>query len=438
MNKMDASRLGAINAPVALPASPGTAYTLFVLFLVNFLNCFDRILPAIVLEPIRKEFQLNDMQLGMVMTAFIVVYAVLSIPLGQLVDRLSRKKILAAGLGVWSLFTALSGTVSGFVSFLIARIGVGVGEASCTPAATSMIGDLLPPSKRAKAYGAFMLGVPFGTFAALAFGGYIAAQYGWRMVFLVAAALSIPVILMLLGSKEPRRGVHDPVPKAPTAALPMKAVLSSALFWSIVLTGFAMSMAAYAMSTYLPAFFLRAHGLGVSQAGASSAIVLGATGIIGLIVGGAISDRVATRRAYGRVLFGLITCLLAAPLMYVGLTARETQVATALLAIGWTMYYVYMVTAHTTLIDHFDSRLRGRAVGAFMFLATFGAAAGSTLTGLLSDRFAAGAVLDGASEEVARSLGLQQAMALVVPWALLVAAAGYAAATMTLRKKRGA
>lgn len=298
MNRVSEPQLRTL--PEVMPAAPGTVYTLFVLFLVNFLNYFDRTVPAVVLEPLRQEFQLNDTKLGMVTTAFTVVYELLAIPMGQLVDSLSRKRILAVGAVVWSLFTAASGLAAGFGSFMAARMGVGAGEASCTPAVTSMIGDLLPEGKRAKAYGVFMLGLPLGTLVALALVGFIAADYGWRMAFLAAAVPGIAVVLMLLGCKEPARGLHDAVRNEPNVMHPLRAVLSSPLFWSIGLVGIAMSMAGYAMTTYLPAFFARTYGLGISHAGAASAIVLGAAGIVGLIVGGAISDRAAAGRPYGR------------------------------------------------------------------------------------------------------------------------------------------
>ena len=431
--------------PTAQPrpglASPklasGTAYTLFVLFLVNFLNYFDRVVPAVVLEPIRLEFGLNDTQLGLVTTAFTVVYAVLALPVGQLVDKLSRKHILAAGVGLWSIFTAASGLAGGFASFLAARMGVGVGEASCTPAATSLIGDLLPESKRARAYGVFMLGLPLGTFAALVLAGVIAAKFGWRAAFLVAALPGVIVALMLLRCREPARGMHDPAPDDSAGAQPVRAVLSSALFWAIGLVGVALSMSGYAMTTYLPAFFARTHGLGLSQAGAAAAIVLGATGIVGLVLGGAASDRMAAWRPQGRALLGLGACLVAAPLVYLGLSAEGAVGATALLACGWTLYFVYLVTAHTTLIDRFDSRLRGRAIGGFVFLATIGAAGGSALSGLLSDHYAALAGAAGAAGTVARSAGLQQALSLVVPGGLLLGAVGYAAAVLALRERHG-
>lgn len=417
--------------------SPKVGYTLLVLFLVNVLNYFDRVVPSVVLEPIRREFGLNDTMLGLVATAFTVVYAVLVIPVGQLVDRASRTKLLAAGVGLWSVFTAASGLASGFVTFLAARMGVGVGEASCTPAATSMIGDLVPEGKRAKAYGAFMLGLPLGTFAALALAGHIAAAYGWRAAFLVAAVPGAVVALMLLTCPEPARGRHDPVHRVSNAAHGMRSILLSPLFWSIGLVGVALSVAGYAMTNYLPAHLSRTYDLDVAGAGAAAAAVLGAAGVVGLVVGGWVSDRMAVWRPYGRVLLGLIACVVAAPAVYFGLNADSAFRATAILAPAWSLYFVYLVTAHTTLVDRFDSRLRGRAVGVFVFLATVGAAAGSAVAGLLSDRFALTAAAAGAGEAVARAAGLQQSLALVVPGGLLLGALGYAGAVMALRSRRG-
>ena len=135
---------------------------LFLLFAVNLLNFFDRTIPAVVFEPIRLEFGLTDLQLGFLSAAFTLVYAFAGIPLGRLSDTRARPKILAAGLTVWSALTAATGAAWNYTSLLLVRIGVGVGEASCAPAATSLIGDLYPAEKRARAMGIFMLGLPLG------------------------------------------------------------------------------------------------------------------------------------------------------------------------------------------------------------------------------------------------------------------------------------
>ena len=115
---------------------------LFLLFLANLLNFFDRTIPAIIVEPVRKEWSLTDTQLGVISAIFTIVYAIAGIPLGRLADRLSRKKIIGWGLGIWSAFTALNGIAWNYMSFLFIRAGVGIGEASYAPAANSMIGDL--------------------------------------------------------------------------------------------------------------------------------------------------------------------------------------------------------------------------------------------------------------------------------------------------------
>ena len=134
-------------------------YALAVLFFINALNFFDRQIIGAVGEPIRKEFGLSDSALGALNTAFTLLYAFVGLPLGKLADKYSRKKILAVGVLVWSLMTAASGLARNFWQIFALRLGVGVGEATCAPAASSLIGDLFPSDKRAKAMSVFMLGL---------------------------------------------------------------------------------------------------------------------------------------------------------------------------------------------------------------------------------------------------------------------------------------
>src|SRR5689334_23111639 len=141
---------------------PRLGFTLCVLLGVNTMNFFDRqILPA-VQEKIRKDWDLSDSELGWLGTAFILLYAVVGLPLGRLADVWRRKWILAGGVALWSLLTLGSGLAWGFWSLFVLRLGVGVGEASCAPAANSLIGDLVGPGRRARALAVFMLGLPLG------------------------------------------------------------------------------------------------------------------------------------------------------------------------------------------------------------------------------------------------------------------------------------
>src|SRR5262245_11593739 len=127
------------------------SYALVVLFFINTMNFFDRQIIGAVTEPIRREWGLTDTELGLLATAFTLLYAVVGLPLGRLSDKYPRKYILSGGVLAWSIMTGLSGLARNFGQLTIARLGVGVGEASCSPAATSILGDLYPSGQRARA-----------------------------------------------------------------------------------------------------------------------------------------------------------------------------------------------------------------------------------------------------------------------------------------------
>src|SRR6185369_8507277 len=141
---------------------PGALYGLVVLFAINLMNFFDRQIIGGVGEGIRREWALSDTALGLLGTVFTLLYAVVGLPLGRLSDRKERRLILAGGVFVWSLLTAASGLARSFAQLIVARLGVGVGEATCSPASTSLIGDLVAPSARARALAFWMLGLPLG------------------------------------------------------------------------------------------------------------------------------------------------------------------------------------------------------------------------------------------------------------------------------------
>src|SRR6201984_2622469 len=133
-----------------------------VLFAINILNFYDRHVPGALVEPMRKEFHLNDSQIGLLGTAFIWIYAIFGVPLGRIADSASRKKLLAAGVVIWTAMTASAGFATTYAILLLSRVGVGVGEAACAPTATSWLGDLFPQTKRSRVLALLMLRVPGG------------------------------------------------------------------------------------------------------------------------------------------------------------------------------------------------------------------------------------------------------------------------------------
>src|SRR4030081_507633 len=187
----------------------GSAYALAVLFAINLMNFFDRQIIGGVGEGIRREWALSDTALGLLGTVFTLLYAVVGLPLGRLSDRKERRKILAAGVFVWSLLTAMSGMARSFSQLIVARLGVGVGEATCSPASTSLIGDIVRPTMRARAVAIWMLGLPLGLGLANGAGGWILQNWGWRNAFYIAALPGVLCAIAAMAMHEPKRGMVE-------------------------------------------------------------------------------------------------------------------------------------------------------------------------------------------------------------------------------------
>jgi MFS family permease len=181
-------------------------YALALLLVIFILNNVDRQIINILAEPIRKELHLHDWQIGMMTGfSFAIFYATLGIPIARLAEKGNRSLIIAISVAVWSAFTALCGITRTFPQLVLARVGVGAGEAGCTPAAVSLISDLAPREKRASALGIYTMGTPIGALLGMAIGGLVADIGGWRMAFLVAAAPGLLVAaLSALTLKDPR------------------------------------------------------------------------------------------------------------------------------------------------------------------------------------------------------------------------------------------
>tara|TARA_R100000306_G_scaffold62532_1_gene72229 strand:- start:82483 stop:83790 length:1308 start_codon:yes stop_codon:yes gene_type:complete len=393
---------------------------LFLLFLVNLLNFFDRTIPAVVLEPMRLEFELNDLQLGIVGAAFTVVYAIAGIPLGRMSDTGSRKKVLALGLSIWSGLTAATGMATSYMTLLLARMGVGVGEASCAPAATSLIGDLFPANKRSRAMGVFMLGLPLGlVLAFFTVGAMVKAFDSWRAPFFIAAIPGLLLAAVILFMREPARGAAEDTALGQNVLdRPLRRVLSIPTMWWIILSGVAVNFAAYAGNGYLVALLQRYYDLPIDQAAMLTGLIVGVTGLIGLTIGGQLSDRIHMRSQTGRLNYGALCMVIAAVATGFALDGDNGVMAFSILfGIGWLTYYSYYTTVYPALQDVVEPRLRATAMALYfagMYL--LGGAFGLVVVGGLSDYLANEAmVAAGALEmtEAFRAIGLHDAMYLV-------------------------
>ncbi|MBL8185780.1 MAG: MFS transporter [Blastocatellia bacterium] len=367
-------------------------FALVVLFAINTINFFDRQILGAVGEPIRKEFGLSDASLGLLGTAFTLLYALVGIPLGRLADKIGRKSILSAGVFAWSLMTAASGLAQNFWHIFALRLGVGVGEASCAPAATSLIGDLFPPSWRAKALSIFMLGLPVGVALSFAVSGTIAKEYGWRAAFFVAGIPGILCAVAVLFIHEPKRGAsetHD-IGSMVRQGSPYLNVLRSPTMRWIIISGAVHNFNMYAIGSFITPFLMRYHGLDIQQANFVSMIVYGLMGAPGLLIGGFIGDAVMKKRTNGRMLVGTVAIALSIPTVYIALSVPQgsTTIFLVLMGVACGLMYFYYSTVYSTIQDVTEPASRGTAMAVYFFaMYVLGASLGPYGTGLLSDYY---------------------------------------------------
>ncbi|MEP7270786.1 MAG: MFS transporter [Acidobacteriota bacterium] len=419
-------------------------YALWVLFGINMMNFFDRQILAAVTEPIRKEWLLNDTQMGFLNTVFTLIYAVAGVPLGRLADRGSRTRVLAIGVSVWSALTAASGLAWSYWSLFVARLGVGVGEASCAPAANSLIGDLFPPHRRARAISVFMLGLPVGIFLSNLISGRIAQAYNWRMPFFIAFVPGVILAVFALRMREPKRGAAEAyeIVGHEGEGSPYWRVLRIPTMWWIILSGALHNFNAYAVNGFMPAYLGRYHGLGLQEANTISAFVLGAVGIVGLLAGGWAADWISHKRANGRILLAALSLAVSTPCVYLALgRPKGSMVAfVALMGLGWMLIYVYYVTVYPAIQDVVEPGLRGTAMALyFVAMYVLGGSFGTLILGMLSDYFAKSAMTAAGAAQMAESFraeGLHSAF-YVVPLISLVLAGVLFAASRTVAADMG-
>ncbi len=416
-----------------------TAYALSVLFAINAMNFFDRQIGGALAEPIRKEWNLSDGALGALGTAFTLLYAFVGIPLGRLSDRNSRKRILSVAFVVWSLMTSLSALTRSYWQMFATRLGVGVGEAACAPAATSLIGDLVPPERRARAMSIFMLGLPIGIALSYLVSSLIAHTWGWRAAFLIAGVPGIFCAIAAMFIHEPERPLTRPSAQGTSREAPnerpWRTLLSIPTLWWLILSGALLNFNMYALGSFLAPLLMRYHGATLRQAGLMAMASYGLSGIPGLLIGGALADRLSLQRKNGRLLVGAFAILISVPLLLLALSRPAHHVVSfVLLSAGGCMaMYVYYSSVYATLHDVVEPGLRGTAMALYFFaMYVLGGSFGPIVTGMTSDFFTRRAAA-GAALEPFRGEGLHAAMYLIPVLSALLTLVLFAGSTTVAR-----
>jgi MFS family permease len=394
---------------------------LFLLFLANLFNFFDRTLPAIIIEPIRMEWHLSDFQIGIIGTAFTVVYAIAGLPLGRIADNGSRRKLMGWGLAVWSGLTAANGLVGSFWAFLLVRMGIGIGEASYAPAANSLIGDLFPAHRRGRAMGVFMLGLPLGLVLAFFTTGALVQAFGsWRAPFFIAAVPGLLLAIFMFFIREPKRGAAESMRISEEKIdKPIRRVLSIPTFGWLVLAGLTFNFATYACNSFMVPMLQRYFLLPLQDAAMATGLIVGVTGLFGLTLGGWVADKIHQRVANGRLLFAAVSMLVAAIATGYALHSGRIEIGlfVGVFSVGWLFSYSFYTCVYTAIQDVVEPRLRATAMALFFAgLYLLGGGLGPVVVGLLSDYFAHSAMMSAGAEqmsEVFKADGLHDAMYLI-------------------------
>ena len=381
-------------------------YVLFIMMLAYAINIADRYVMSTVLEPIRLELQLTDAGVAFLTgVSLAFFYVIMGIPLSWIADRYNRRNLLAASITIWSAMTALCGMSQGYMQLLLARIGVGVGEAGGTPSCNSIVADYFPAGRRAMAMTIFALGAPIGAWLAADMAGYVAAEYGWRLAFYV---LGIPGILLaiviMLTIKEPKRGRLDMVDDsaAPNLTETLKYIWSQKGMVHAIMGSGISALWGWGLMWFTPTFIQRAYGLDVGEAGA-------VIGPIHLIMG--IGASLLTAWLVGRPsytdprkvlrLLSVVTALATIPSIYAYYT-NSLATATLMWWIFIPAIYFYIGPAMSLLQNLAPPKMRAMVIAVSLLVANvFNLIVAPQGVGLLSDYLAGPAGSDAESLRMA-------------------------------------
>jgi MFS family permease len=370
-------------------------YALGILFVVYVFNFIDRQIVSILQEPIKRDLGLSDAQLGLLSGfAFAVFYATLGIPIARLADRTSRSKVIAAALLVWSVMTSLCGVARNFATLLLFRIGVGVGEAGCSPPAHSLISDYFPARMRATALGIYSSGIYVGVMFGFLAGGWINEFFGWRRAFvavgLPGALFSLVVFFTL---REPQRGLSDGravqaggAANTPSLIAVFKLLWSQRSFRHLSFAAALHAFVSYGAGGWLPPFFMRLHGMSSGEVGTWLGLIAGIVGGAGTLIGGWAADRlgVKDRRWYCWVC--VISLVVHAPFVTAGFLADSPYVALALYLIPAFMGPVYNAPNFAMTQGLVPLRMRAAGAAVLLFVINLiGMGLGPTFVGWVSD-----------------------------------------------------
>jgi MFS family permease len=398
----------AMPSPVINPVSSGyRRYALWVLLIIYTLNFLDRQVVNILAEPIKRDLGLADWQLGMMTgLAFAIFYTVLGIPIARMAETKNRPFIIGASVAAWSAFTVLCGFTQNFWQLILARIGVGVGEAGCTPPAHSLITDYVPREKRAGAIAFYSIGTPLGTLAGMAMGGLVADAYGWRVAFMVAGAPGVLFALIAAFTLvEPRRQLAADIAARAASKISFGAALAvlatKKTFWLVALAASIKAFVGYGHAPFTASFFFRVHGPEVAELaarfglksagflGLALGLIGGTAGVIGAWFGGILADRLGAKDLRAYVIVPAIASLVTIPFYILAVSVGSPMAAIGILTVPVLLGTLWYGPVYATAQSIVDPHMRATASAVLLLIINLiGLGLGPVAVGALSDLLA--------------------------------------------------
>jgi predicted MFS family arabinose efflux permease len=404
-------------------AKPYRAYVLGVLMVIYAINLLDRGLVGLLQEKFKPEFHLSDFELGLLGgPAFALCNALAGLPLARLAERFNRIGVLSVCVALWSIMTACCGLAVSFPMLLLARFGVGIGEAGCLPPTQSVIADYFPANKRASAISIHLTSIPIGTIAAAAIGGVVADLYGWRMAFVALGAPGILIALICwLTVKEPPRGGGQKT-ETPNFAAAIREVMGKASFWHIALATGLVNFVAVGNGQYVVSFMIRVHHISLTKIGLILGPLVGGLTVVSVWAVGKILSHLTEKDRAWLARWPGIGVAIGVPVSVMAYLAPSIWIMVPLQMVGLLCTNAYLISLYTTAQGVVQPRVRATATAmVIMVVNVIGYGVGPPAIGALSDFLKDHVVAFGLSDPAhAAAQGLRYALvcgALVNLWA---------------------
>jgi MFS family permease len=368
--------------------SSGAVLAVVILTAMNLLNYVDRWVPSATKELFKKDLHLTDTETSLPLTAFVIVYMLMSPVFGTLADRWPRKVVIAGAVALWSLATGAAAFAIGFWTLLAARALVGVGEAAYATISPALISDLYPPSARNRILTIFYVAIPVGSAVGFAVGGLLGASYGWRAAFLACGLPGLVVSALALCIREPRRGAFDEDAGEPPTSWPdaLRSLSKNRPYVFAVAGYAAVTFASGALADWFPAFLARQRGMGIGEAGSliGTAAVVGGLG--GTVAGGFWGDRLRGKTRQPYFALSAWSMGIATVLAGLALVAETRWMIAALMVSAQFFMWFYNGPVNAILLNSVSSSLRVRAFSlSILCIHLFGDAVSPPIVGALSD-----------------------------------------------------